>query len=124
MVFKKKRFRGWLKNAFALDDPEASLKPEEDMLLDRLARWVVDRGMASPMLLLLETYRPFGYLGSQAMVMAEPFVDMALQTFPGLFQNVNQEEYHRLIRLMEKRETITRLLDKITRIEKEQSHGP
>ena len=117
------RFRAWLKNAFAVSDPDASWNPEDDELLDRVARWVADRRMATPVSLFLETYRPFGYLGSQAMVMAEPFVDMALQTFPGLFKKLNAEEYNRLILMMERRETVRRLLDKIEKEEQEHSRG-
>lgn len=117
------RFRAWLKNAFALSDPDASWKPEDDELLDRVAQWVANRRMAAPVSLFLETYRPFGYLGSQAMVMAEPFVDMALQTFPGLLKQMSTEEYSRLILLMERRETVRRLLDKIAKAELEHGSG-
>ena len=127
MVFQRKgssnRFRAWLKNAFAVQEIDACWEPEDDELLDRVARWVAGRRMAVPVSLFLETYRPFGYLGSQVMVMAEPFVDMARTTFPGLLRQLSAEEYDRLILLMERRETVRRLLDKIEKAELEHDHG-
>ena len=113
-----KGLRAWFAHAFALDDPGAVLKPEEIHLLDRVARWIVGRRLAAPLSLFLETYRPLGYLGSQALVLAEPFVDMLLGTFPGLAGRLSPEDYRRLTAILERRDALRIFLDRIEAAEK------
>ena len=64
-----------------MEDGACEWTAEDEALIERVAAWVVSRGLASPTAFLLETYRPFGFLGSQMLVMAEPFVELACQAF-------------------------------------------
>lgn len=66
---------GWLKHAFAIDDPEAIVVTDEQQaLVDRLATALLARGLGTPALLFLELSRPLGFLGSQALHCFEPFI--------------------------------------------------
>ncbi|MBN1810698.1 MAG: hypothetical protein JXA14_02565 [Anaerolineae bacterium] len=42
--------------------------------VDKLARRIEQRGASSLALLLIEIARPFGFLGSQALLMAQPLL--------------------------------------------------
>ncbi len=101
-------FRQGLRHAFSLKEDDA-LTPEETALIERLAKAVVNRGMASPAILFLESLIPLSYLGSQAMHFMRPFM-----TF--LF---SKEEYDRLAILLEKRATIELLIEAIKKLEEE-----
>jgi hypothetical protein len=87
-----------------LPDPEKKALPaEEDAVLDKVARKVVDRRMAVPAIVFLESVKPLNFIGSQAMVFFEPIV----QT---LF---NLKDYDTFRCALEKRESIEILLLKI-----------
>ena len=77
--------------------------PEDEALLDRLATRVVELHMEVPAILALESGRPLGFLASQAMVFFEP-IARALFRLP---------DYRRLAALVERRETVEKLLTKI-----------
>jgi hypothetical protein len=79
------------------------LTPEDDALLDRLATRVVELHMEIPAILTLESGRPLGFLASQAMLFFEPFA-RALFRLP---------DYRRLAALIERRETVEKLVTKI-----------
>lgn len=97
-----------LRRAFTLEGTEGFTQ-EELALLERLAKVVVHRRMATPAILFLESLMPLGYIGSQVMHFLRPFM-----TF--LF---SQEEYDRLSHLLEKRSTLEHLIETIKRLEKE-----
>lgn len=78
----------------------STLKPEDQALLDRLARWIVERRMETPALLFLETARPLSFVGAQAMHFFQPLASV-LFTGP---------DYERLARLMEDRQNLSLLL--------------
>jgi hypothetical protein len=78
-------------------------EPEDDALLDALAKRVVDLRMAAPALFLLASLEPLNYVASQAMVFFQPMVSAFFDT----------TAYERLSRLLERREAIRALLDKI-----------
>ena len=90
------KFRAGLRNAFALDSPDGELSREDHALLDRLARAVVDRGMATPAVLLLNSIRPLNSMGSQAMVFFRPFLASLFR--PG--------DYDRATKILERRESL------------------
>ena len=97
-----------LRRAFALEGTEG-LTQEETALLERLAKAVIRRRMATPAIMFLESLIPLSYIGSQVMHFLRPFM-----TF--LF---SQEEYDRLSHLLERRSTLERLIETIKRLEKE-----
>ena len=42
--------------------------------IESLARSIAERGLAAPAILALELLKPFGFLGSQAWLLAEPLL--------------------------------------------------
>jgi hypothetical protein len=95
---------GFLKGGTELPDPEQSpLEAEENAVLDKLAHKVVDKGMAVPAILFLESVKPLNYIGSQMMVFFEPIVQTVF----------NFKDYSTLRTTLEKRHSIEILLLKI-----------
>ena len=45
-------------------------------MIERLARQIVDRRLATPAILLLESCKPVSFLGSQLLVCLKPFYDL------------------------------------------------
>jgi hypothetical protein len=116
---KRRNFREWLSHAFATKDAAFALAPEDHALLDRVAKWLVGRRLTTPAELFLETFRPLGFLGNQAMIVASPVVGMTLDTFSGLQSILNPGDYKRFTVILERRENIDVLTDKISRCEGE-----
>lgn len=86
------------------EDPEAQARfAEEEALIEKLAEKVVRWQATVPAIMALETVKPLNFIGSQAMIFLEPFV----QT---LF---NLKDYETFRVMMEKRENVERLLLKI-----------
>lgn len=83
--------------------PGFVLDPQDLELLDRLAARVVEWRMEVPAILTLEGGRPLTLLASQAMFFFEPMV-AALFRLP---------DYRRFARLVEHREAIEHLLQRI-----------
>jgi len=87
-----------------LPDPEKPALPaEEEAVLDKVARKIVDRRMAVPAIIFLESVKPLNYIGSQAMVFFEPIVQTIF----------NFKDYDTFRCALEKRESIEILLLKI-----------
>lgn len=93
----------WLRDAFSLEPDYEPLTADELELLDRIAAFVVRRGLVTPALLTLESIKPLNYVGSQAMAFFEPMV-RALFT---------ATDYSRLQRVLERRESIEVLMQRI-----------
>jgi hypothetical protein len=89
-----------------MDLPEGgrkALPSEEDAVIDKLAQKVVERRMAVPAIMFLESVKPLNYISSQAMVFFEPIVQTVF----------NFRDYDTLRTALEKRETIEVLLLRI-----------
>ena len=84
--------------------PTDPLAPDDQALLERLARRVVELRLETPAILTLETARPLSVLAGQAMLFFEPFAQMLFRF----------DEYRRLAALIERREALealTRLIE-------------
>ena len=103
-----RRQRTWeaLKFAFRVS-PSKPLGEEDLQLLESVAEAICSRGMAAPALLALESSRPMSFLGSQALVAIKPFVDLLVST----------EKYDRFTAILERRDGIEALIDRIGRME-------
>lgn len=86
----------------ACDPP---LPPGDLELLDRLAARVVELRMEIPAILTLETGKPLSLIAGQTLVFFEPLVQ-SLFSFP---------DYRRYASLIERREAIETLIQKIER---------
>ena len=73
---------------------------EDLALLERVADAVVTRGMTAPAMVFLESLGPMNFLGSQALYFLAPIVEWAL----------NATEVEHAARLLERRDTISRLI--------------
>lgn len=82
-----------------------ALSAEDQALLEKLARRVVELRLETPALLTLETARPLSVLAGQAMLFFEPFAQ-ALFRLP---------DYRRLAALVERREALEALATLIER---------
>lgn len=104
-----KDFFSGLKKAFAIPS-EGDFSVEDRALLKKISELVVERGMALPALLFLESIGPLNFVGSQVMHFLNPFADMLGST-----------EWGRLASILERREGITLLKEMIE--EEEARHG-
>ncbi len=72
---------GWflkeLRHAFAVGPNPASEKRALPSSLERLAQSIVDRGMETPAIILLESVRPLNFVTGQTMLAAWPLIKMA-----------------------------------------------
>ena len=81
------------------------LPPADQVIFDRLARWIVERRLETPALLFLESSRPLAFVGSQAMHFFQPLASALFTT----------RDYERLARLLEERGNFDILLATIER---------
>jgi len=82
---------------------------ERDAILERIAQGIVQRGMAAPAVLFLELNKPLSFVASQSLIVLTPF----LAPFVGI------ENVHRYSRLLEKRENVELLIERIEQLEHE-----
>lgn len=83
---------------------------DRDELLDKAADEIVRRGLTAPAIFLLESCSPLNFIGSQAMIALEPFVQ-AIFDLPS---------YRKFALLMERDENIRRLISLIECKEQQQ----
>jgi hypothetical protein len=94
------KVRAELSHAFSTKS-EAEVFTVDDLgLLERVADAVVKRGMAAPATVFLESLGPMNFLGSQALYFLTPIVEWAF----------NAKEVEQVARLLERRDTISRLI--------------
>ena len=100
-------FRRWFDTRAGAKDEAPPLTEHEAEVLGKVAAKVVEWKMTVPAIIFLESIKPLNYIGAQAMVFFEPFV----QT---LF---NFKDYDTFRELMERRESVERLLLKIEELD-------
>ncbi len=86
------------------DELEAALSEDERAFLDKLADGLMRRRLGTPAMFFLESMKPLGFLGSQAMIVFRPIVSVVLSSPDG---------YDRLTRLLERRGSIELLLRRL-----------
>lgn len=92
-----------LRRAFSMDKGGKGLDEQDRALVEKLADFVIKRGMGEPAIIFLESMKPLSFVGSQAMVFFRPI----LTTF------FSPKDYERLSRILEKRECIDILIEEI-----------
>ncbi len=93
-------FKARLQHAFAVQAESQALSFDDLALLERVADAVVKRDMAAPATVFLESVGPMNFLGSQALHFLTPILDLACNT----------SEIEQVARLLERRDTIPRLI--------------
>ena len=102
-----KRIKRWWAHAFAVSDGDGQFDPQERKLVDRLARFLVQRRMTVPALMVLEAGRPLNFIGSQLMAFLSPFLSVVF----------SPTECQRFVQLLEKRASVDLLIDAIVKEE-------
>lgn len=92
--------RAGFRHAFTTRTDRQPLSIEDVELLERVADAIVKRGMAAPATVFLESLGPMSFLGSQALHFVSPIVEWAF----------NAREIEQVARLLERRDTIPRLI--------------
>lgn len=95
--------RAKFQHAFALHPDGQPLTADEQALLEKVAATVVNRRMAGPALLFLESAGPMNFLSSQALHFLVPILDLACDA----------REIERAACLLERRDAIPRLIELI-----------
>jgi hypothetical protein len=85
------------------DGEKPPIPEEEDAVLEKTAKKVVQWRMAVPAILFLESVKPLNYIGAQAMVFFEPIIQTIF----------NFKDYDAFRAALERRENIENLLQKI-----------
>jgi len=91
------------------EEEAENITPLQEEALDKVAREVVSRRMAVPVIMFLESVKPLNWLASQLMLFLEPFYAWIL----GFRQIID------LRRALSKREAVPMLIEKIERLEHE-----
>jgi hypothetical protein len=94
------KVRAELTHAFSTKSGPELFTAEDLALLERVADAVVKRGMTAPATVFLESLGPMNFLGSQALYFLTPIIEWAF----------NAREVEQVARLLERRETIPRLI--------------
>lgn len=69
----------WWKHAFAVEpDGPAQPTPEQQPVIDAWCRRIVEREMALPAILFLESSRPLGPLAAQSLIFLQPWFELVL----------------------------------------------
>jgi hypothetical protein len=97
---KLAKVRVGLRHAFAVQPENQPLSIDDVQLLERIAETIVKRGMAAPATMFLESMGPMNFLGSQALHFITPIIDCVLSA----------KEVEQVARLLERRDTVTRLI--------------
>ncbi|MDP6396661.1 MAG: hypothetical protein QF712_03045 [Candidatus Marinimicrobia bacterium] len=100
----------WLKHAFAIDPPGAA-EPTEDQkpVVEKVCQEVIRRRMATPALIMLETFRPLNFVGSQVLHFFHPIVSAILTT----------EAYKHFTEFLERRGSVDYLCQRIEQLDDE-----
>jgi hypothetical protein len=97
---KLDKVRAELSHAFSTKSEAERFTADDVALLERVADAVVKRGMTAPATVFLESLGPMSFLGSQALHFLTPIVEWAFHA----------KEVEQVARLLERRDTISRLL--------------
>ncbi len=98
------------------DTSRPAIPAEEDAVMDKFARKVVEWRMAVPAILFIESGRPLNYIASQAMIVAQPLAQPTLEMF------FNFQEYDVFRQALERRENVEIVLQKIEKYDAEVYH--
>ena len=91
------------------DVDDAEREAEIDALLERVARELAERRLATPAMFVLEATLPLSFVASQALIVIEPIVQSILDL----------KDYERFQQLMEDREKVRTLIDRLEELEEQ-----
>ena len=101
-----------LKHAFAIGKSESfSPNKKEEAVVEKVCNEIVKRHVTLPAIVMLETFRPLNYLGSQVMHFFHPIISSIL-TIDG---------YSDFTTLLEKRESVDYIINKLKSIDEKKT---
>jgi hypothetical protein len=100
LTSRLRQLRHGFSHAFSTKPAASGLTGEDIEFLERMADALVKRGIDVPATMFLESMAPMNFLGSQALHMLTPILECA---FDG-------KDMERVARLLERRETMSRLV--------------
>lgn len=105
-----RRVLRWLRHAFATSSPadEAPPSPGELAVVERLCGLIVQRRMAAPALLFLESIKPLNYVTAQALHFFAPFAATL----------GDAQAYEDLARFLERRDAVERMYARIEELDR------
>ncbi len=87
-----------------LNNPIIEVSEEEaHELMERVAKFITERRMGTPAIMLIESLRPLNFIASQFMYMISPFAELIFKS----------GEYQKFACTLENRDNIAYLLNKI-----------
>ena len=92
--------RAGFRHAFATQTESLPYSKADEDLMARVADAIVNRDMAAPATVFLESMGPMNFLGSQALHFLTPIIECVF----------NVKEIEQVARLLERRETIPQLI--------------
>jgi hypothetical protein len=93
-----------------MNDLQVTITDEEaHILIDKVARYVAERGMASAAIMFTESLRPLHGIGSQFMYFILPFAEIIF----------NSQKYQQFALLIEKEEYIKELINRMDELDEE-----
>jgi hypothetical protein len=93
-----------------MNDLQVTITEQEaHQMIDRVARFVAERGMASAGILMTESLRPLAGIGSQAMYLVLPFAEI-------LFDS---KKYQQFALLLERDEYVKELINRMDELDEE-----
>jgi hypothetical protein len=106
----RSRLRRGFVHAFSLSGQDVRLEADDLALLDRIARLLADRGLATPAIFLVESLVPLGFLAGQLVHAMTPIMGMV----------ASPDDIERLARVLEHREAPALFVDRLRRMEEGQ----
>lgn len=77
--------------------------PRRQQLIDRVASRIAQMGFIAPAILFLEMNKPLAFLGAQALLVAQPLLDMG----------ISRADMNDLANILEDRTGIDELIDRL-----------
>jgi hypothetical protein len=106
----RSRVRRGFVHAFSLGGQDVRLEAEDLALLDRFARLLADRGLATPAIFLVESLVPLSFLAGQLVHAMTPIMGMV----------ASPDDIERLARVLERREAPAIFIDRLRLMEEGQ----
>jgi hypothetical protein len=93
-----------------MNDLQVSITEEEaQVMIDKVARYVAERGMASAGIMVAESLRPLHGIGSQFMFFILPFAEIIFDS----------KKYQQFALLLEKEDYVRQLIDRMDELDEE-----
>lgn len=104
----------WLKHAFAVEPAgPMALTDEQRSLIDGVCRRIVERDLAAPAILFLESSQPLGPIAAQSLVVLQPWFELVVQ----------RHQLQEFVKFLDHRGSVEFLCRRIEELENERTAG-